>query len=298
MPTRTPVPKASRPEEAATHSSVRQLMQKLESLEQGSDSHGHQGHNRWMVPYADLLTLLLGLFLVLFSAAPKPTGAIAGPAAKPNMQSTQAQPAVAAQIANQQSKTSNARDLALAKQLQQKMSAHVPMQGIEIRQQERGVVISLKDSILFTPGNAELSPAARHTLDGLMQQLQKALGGESRAIRVEGHTDNSPIATSKFPSNWELSTARATTIVRTMISSHRFPPQMLSAAGYGEFKPVKDNYSIEGKQKNRRVDIVVLKPDLAQQEPPALNESTATNGGPVKHFATPAEATPVARTKD
>jgi chemotaxis protein MotB len=140
-------------------------------------------------------------------------------------------------------------------------------------------VISLKDSILFTAGNADLSPAARHTLDGLIQQLHAALGGQSRPIRVEGHTDNSPIATSKYPSNWELSTARATTIVRFLVASHHFQPQLLSAAGYGEFKPVKDNSSIEGKQKNRRVDIVVLKPDLAQQEPPALNDPTAPKNG-------------------
>ena len=277
MPNRPPVSQPRQTEE----STVRQMMQKLESMEHASEGSSHQGHNRWMVPYADLLTLLLGLFLVLFAASQKPEIAQAGlehaknaPPAIQNQTTTPAGTLPQTQQQAQQPKE-QARDLALAKRLKQTIGAKLPMQGIEIRQQERGVVISLKDSILFTAGNAELSPAAQHTLNGLIQQLHIALGGQSRPIRVEGHTDNSPIATSKYPSNWELSTARATTIVRFLVASHQFQPQMLSAAGYGEFKPVKDNSSIEGKQKNRRVDIVVLKPDLAQQEPPALNDPTA-----------------------
>jgi chemotaxis protein MotB len=281
MPTRPPASQPHQTEE----STVRQMMQKLESMEHASEGNTHQGHNRWMVPYADLLTLLLGLFLVLFTASQKPEIAQTGLERTKHAPSA-TQTAIIANAGAQtdqppqtQQHTEQARDMALARQLKQTIGAKMPMQGIEIRQQERGVVISLKDSILFTAGNADLSPAARHTLDGLIQQLHAALGGQSRPIRVEGHTDNSPIATSKYPSNWELSTARATTIVRFLVASHHFQPQLLSAAGYGEFKPVKDNSSIEGKQKNRRVDIVVLKPDLAQQEPPALNDPTAPKNG-------------------
>lgn len=273
-PTR-PTAKAKSPEDAhQSESHVRQLMQKLESMENGSENSAHTGHNRWMVPYADLLTLLLGLFLVLFTTSHQPEPKQAAP-----QQNQVAQIQASTQPTPKSPATQQKKDLALAQQLKQKISAKMPMQGIEIRQQERGVVISLKDSILFTPGNAELSPSARTTLNNLIQQLQAALGGQSRSIRVEGHTDNTPIATSKYPSNWELSTARATTIVRFLVAGHHFQPQFLSAAGYGEFKPMKDNSSIEGKQKNRRVDIVVLKPDIARQEPPALNVPTAVKNG-------------------
>lgn len=270
-------------------SSVRQMMQKLESLEQESGHNGHVGHNRWMVPYADLLTLLLGLFLVLFTTQ-KPQ------AHPPQTQRSLPQPTIASHVENAtplpahpntQDQPSaplshdTSHDASLTRQLQRNLGKAIPMKGIEVHQQMRGVVISLKDNILFAPGSADLTPDAHQTLNHLVGQLHAALGGQSRPIRVEGHTDSSPIATSKYPSNWELSTARATTIVRYLVASRHFQPEMLSAAGYGEFKPLKDNSSIEGKQKNRRVDIVVLRPDLASD----MSTDTAphqpmTLGGP------------------
>jgi chemotaxis protein MotB len=248
------------------------LFRKLETLEREMESNVHTGHNRWMVPYADLLTLLLGLFLVLVTAA-KSEPLKQPPAPKPVASATAAQgPLKSAQ--NPQKKKMTGSDL-LSAQLKQRLH----MQGVEIRQQERGVVISLKENILFAPGSADLSPAARNTLKQLVGQLKKTLGAQPRLIRVEGHSDNTPITTSRYPSNWELSTARATNIVRYLIEGKHYRPEQLSATGYGEFKPVAQNSSIEGKQKNRRVDIVVLNESMALQEPPAVTHDLSGAGG-------------------
>jgi chemotaxis protein MotB len=84
---------------------------------------------------------------------------------------------------------------------------------------------------------------------------------------VEGHTDNVPIRNARFPSNWELSTARATTVVAYLIERFKFAPERLSAGGYSEYRPVESNATAEGRSRNRRVDIVVLHPRYAQVEP-------------------------------
>lgn len=260
---------------------VANLLQKMEALEKDLDCTVHTGHTRWMVPYADLLTLLLGLFLVLFTASSKPEALKSPPAqthtSKTILQNSEKQPM------NSSQKQDNAKDTALASQLRQQINQGLRMKDVVIRQQERGLVISLRDSILFAPGSAELSIPARKTLDRLSAKLTTVLHGQSRPIRVEGHTDNTPITTNRYPSNWELSTARATNIVRYLIASHHFSPANLSAAGYGEFRPVENNSSIEGKQKNRRVDIVILNDSTAHQEPPQLSRTTPkTSAGPAR----------------
>ncbi|WP_303673383.1 OmpA/MotB family protein [Vampirovibrio chlorellavorus] len=251
---------------------VRALFRKLETLEREMEANVHTGHNRWMVPYADLLTLLLGLFLVLVTAAKsEPLPQTPTPKSVASVTATQKQLKSAQNLPKKRMADSDA----LSAQLKQRLH----MQGVEIRQQERGVVISLKDNILFAPGSADLSPTARHTLHQLISQLKKTLGPQARLIRVEGHSDNTPITTSRYPSNWELSTARATNIVRYLIEGKHYRPEQLSATGYGEFKPVAQNSSIEGKQKNRRVDIVVLNESMALQEPPAATQNLSGAGG-------------------
>jgi chemotaxis protein MotB len=107
-------------------------------------------------------------------------------------------------------------------------------------------------------------------LNQLVTQLSQAMGARPVPIRIEGHTDNTPIATSQYPSNWELSTARATHIVRYLVESGRWSPEKISAVGYGEFRPLVQNSSIEGKRKNRRVDIVILNEGSVRQEAPSL----------------------------
>lgn len=266
---------------------TQELLQKLEAIEMETSGHTHTGNSRWMIPYADLLTLLLGFFVVMFALAksdpPIPDPNAAPIAAEAAMAETAGEefnnpaelPITTAGNAEENDEMTVVEDTRLQEELQDLLAP-----GIAVSRQERGVVISLKDSILFAPGSAELTPAARRTIDQLADRLVTGMGAEPRPIRVEGHTDNTPITTAKYPSNWELSTARATTIVKYLVDSHQLPPQQLSAAGYGEFRPVANNSSIEGKHKNRRVDIVILNRSAAKSEPanetataePELNE--------------------------
>jgi chemotaxis protein MotB len=221
----------------------------LETMEEQADLAAQNGQSRWMIPYADLLTLLLGMFLAI-SFAPA---------------SAQHHPTSPAQILQQAAlNQSKVADIQTEKaeplnQVESRLRQIAKLPGMELRRQENGLILSLKDNILFQPGQAELSPAACQMLDQVATQITDALGNKETPIRIEGHTDNTPIATTKYPSNWELSTARATNIVRYLIKSRHFSPDALSAVGYGEFHPLADNSSIEGKRKNRRVDIVILK---------------------------------------
>jgi chemotaxis protein MotB len=233
------------------------------------DHHGGGGHTeaptgptRWMMPYADLLTLLLGLFLVLYAWSIMPNNP--SPQSSPihrNMVQTRSplvgrQSTLAKQPVVKTQTTSQVIETKILAQLKNQ-------KGIRVWQESRGTVISLNDSVLFPPAQAIVTPAAKKTLDKFAQTL-KAL---PNPIRVEGHTDNSPIQSGVFPSNWELSTARATNVVRYLITQHGIPANRLAASGYGEFRPIAQNSTIEGKQKNRRVDIVILNALTGAQEP-------------------------------
>lgn len=125
---------------------------------------------------------------------------------------------------------------------------------ISMTRESRGLVIRLKDTILFDAGSDIIKDKARLTLDKIAEILKKT----PNSIRIEGHTDNQPIKTSKFPSNWELSTARATNIIRYLINNHKFNPDKLSAVGYGEYMPLENISTKENDALNRRVDIVIL----------------------------------------
>jgi len=127
----------------------------------------------------------------------------------------------------------------------------------------RGLVISLKDTEFFDSGKAVVRPDSMVLLDN----ISAAIGQYSNRVRIEGHTDNAPIKTALFPSNWELSTARATNIVHYLVETHSVPPERLSATGYGEYRPIADNITLEGRQKNRRVDVVLLSEAGEQGEP-------------------------------
>jgi chemotaxis protein MotB len=107
-----------------------------------------------------------------------------------------------------------------------------------------------------------------HPMDVFMLHIiAESLEKIPNHIRIEGHTDSVPICTARFPSNWELSTARATSIVHYLLTTHRFEPTRLSAAGYGEFRPIASNNSSEGRSQNRRVDIVILSGKEREREP-------------------------------
>jgi chemotaxis protein MotB len=134
---------------------------------------------------------------------------------------------------------------------------------------QRGLVIHVVESALFESGQANLKPEALAVLD----QIAAEIGKIPNQIRVEGHTDDRPIATERFPSNWELSSARATSVVRYFVDKYEFAPGRLSALGFGEYRPLAPNDSEINRAKNRRVDIVVLTDNLSRYEPTAPDTS-------------------------
>ncbi|MBN2321142.1 MAG: OmpA family protein [Acidobacteria bacterium] len=144
--------------------------------------------------------------------------------------------------------------------------------SVSLKMDSRGLVLSLGEGGFFDSGSEIIKPEGRILLDTLATSLID-LGND---IRIEGHADTDPIKTSKFASNWDLSTARATEILRYMIEKFGFQPGLLSAAGYGEFRPVAPNDTLEGKARNRRVDIVILDPMEAKTEPRGILD-TAQN---------------------
>jgi chemotaxis protein MotB len=135
--------------------------------------------------------------------------------------------------------------------------------SVQAHLEPRGLVISIGEGIVFDSGSDQIKPEGRALIDTIATSLV-SLGNY---IRVEGHTDNVPIQNSRFPSNWELSTARATAVVSYLIAKFGLSPELLSAAGYAEYRPTAANDTEEGRARNRRVDVVVLNPLAAQAEP-------------------------------
>jgi len=250
---------------------------------------GHANHERWLVSYADFITLLFAFFVVMYSTAqvdqrkvgklamaiqvafqelgvfPASTTAIPIDSKEPMPFSTvqaienakRAATLVKQVPPSQGSLTSTDEngDLAtLRQELEQALAPEIARQEVALRTEPDGLVVSLREIGFFDSGSAEIranSLTAFSRLANLLVQKQYR-------IRVEGHTDNVPIHNQRFADNWELSTARATQMIHLLISKYDFPPERLSAAGYAQFHPVSDNQSEAGRAKNRRLDVVIL----------------------------------------
>ena len=148
-------------------------------------------------------------------------------------------------------------------QLQEYIDANNLGNSIKVYTQERGLVISLNDTVLFPSGKATMTPES----ESIVRKVGLSLKGLNNYIRIEGHTDNLPISTSDYPSNWELSAARATNVVRFLLRETGLPPDKISEAGYGEFRPIATNDNEAGRNRNRRVDIVILNSKQGVAEP-------------------------------
>jgi chemotaxis protein MotB len=140
----------------------------------------------------------------------------------------------------------------LKKQLEKVLAQEIRDRSVALWLGPDGLVISLRDLAFFSSGSA----AMRRDAQASFSRIIAVLHGYD--LRIEGHTDNVPIRTVQFRSNWELSTARATGLVQDLITERGFPPEQLSAAGYAEFHPVASNATEDGRKLNRRIDIVVL----------------------------------------
>jgi chemotaxis protein MotB len=227
--------------------------------------HTTTGQNRWLLPYADMITLLLAVFLLLFytqlkaPASSSSSGAYALNALVMENTAFQEPPS---QTQLSQTPFQNRPDI----------RKHLQQSGASIVQQSNGIIIRIPEKILFSAGSDTLTPRAQQALNELATVLRSLqLNGPKKRIQIEGHTDNTPVNTSQFPSNWELSTSRAIQILKYLASHHHISPSQLSAVGYAEYQPIAENSTIEGKQKNRRVDIVVVEDSFHQTLPHLKN---------------------------
>jgi len=142
----------------------------------------------------------------------------------------------------------------MQKQLQSALAAQIGHHTVSVTPTKEGIVVSLKEAGFFDSGSATLRPEAIPTLNDIV----KVIGPSQLRVRIEGHTDDVPIHSARYDSNWELSTARATEIIKLLITKYSITPNRLSASGYGEYFPVASNQSAEGRSQNRRVDLVIL----------------------------------------
>lgn len=134
------------------------------------------------------------------------------------------------------------------------MQREIAQHTVALHRESEGLVISLREFGFFDSGSASLKPSALPALD----RIASILAVRTCRLRIEGHTDNVPIHTAQMASNWELSTARSTELVRLLIVRYRFPPERLAAAGYAEYHPIASNDAPQGRAQNRRVDLVIL----------------------------------------
>ncbi len=152
---------------------------------------------------------------------------------------------------------------ALARELRQLLQ-DAGLEQFEVREEARGTVISLGEAAFFRSGGIDVLPQSRATLDRIINLLRE----RSYEIRVEGHTDDTPVSAGRsYRNNTELSALRASRVVDYMVREFGFPPDKVNPAGYGEYRPIADNATEQGRQKNRRVDIVILSDLEASKEP-------------------------------
>jgi chemotaxis protein MotB len=193
-------------------------------------------HDRWIVPYADFMTLLFAFFCVAYTSPGLPAASPAPAPAPP--------PAATAETIDH-----------LHDQLATELADALRASRVEISEDARGLVLSLPDEATFLTGSASVQGDAADLICRIASLVQP-LG---LSLRVEGHTDNVPVRGSAYKSNWELSTARASAVVAMLIARAGFEPAHLAAAGYGEFQPRASNDSPEDRARNRRVDLVVVR---------------------------------------
>jgi chemotaxis protein MotB len=215
------------------------------------------GGARWLTTFNDMITLLMVFFVLLFAmgntdvdrfqhfqnALQSAVGILnSGEHAPVGILSEDNNKAAPLLPADQQP----ARDSADLSQLND-------TRGLEAEYTKRGIQLILNDELLFTSGSARLTRPGVALLD----KVSRIIGPLNRLVRVEGHTDNVPISTERYPSNWELSTARAVQVVKYLYGTGGIPARHLSAAGYGASRPRESNDSESGRSKNRRVEIIL-----------------------------------------
>lgn len=229
----------------------------------------HENHERWLVSYADFITLLFAFFVVMYSVSSVNEGKFrtVSDSIKAALNPISSQPVSTMRFDLGDHKAALAESIdkkvIFIRKFQKGLRKHSTVKvdlsqsvlpnGMSVRHGDRTIILTLSDELLFESGQAALREDAYPVLEAFAEVLNEYGVG----VRVEGHTDNVPVNTAQFASNWELSAIRAATVARVLSEIFHVPPDLMSATGNGEFKPVADNLTPENRAKNRRVELVV-----------------------------------------
>ena len=225
----------------------------------------HDNLERWLLTYADMITLLTAFFLMMYSMSVVSKGKFKVMAASARsgfgsvlnggdgILDSSGQPVAKKTPTPYQESMQNLRQYVEQNQLKGRITAH---------SDERGLVITLAaDNLLFERGQARILPQNSGALDKVAQIIKSV----SNQVEIEGHTDDLPIRTAQFPSNWELSAGRAAAVLRQMTEQNELPGTRFRAAGYADTRPLTLNTNEANRARNRRVDIVILKTDSQRE---------------------------------
>jgi len=250
----------------------------------------HVNHERWLVSYADFITLLFAFFVVMFASAQADKGNAqkVSDSVKKALDSDRMTTVIAAVLGGTKDDQGQgnaqmhgpggekrlepppkkedklAELLPSLRVLSQELKTEIDAGKIQISMEPRGLVVSFKQAALFPSGEDGISPDALPSLDKIAAAIIKI----PNPVRLEGHADSVRINTKRFHNNWELSTARATEVVTLLAERYGLDPQQISVAGYSQYRPVASNETEEGRKLNRRVDLVVVsKTEPASKDP-------------------------------
>ncbi|MDC2863141.1 MULTISPECIES: flagellar motor protein MotB [unclassified Bacillus (in: firmicutes)] len=241
----------------------------------------HEDHidETWLIPYADMLTLLFALFIVLFAMSSIDAGkfkqmAVAfkkelsggtgnkeflseqKPISDKDLKETRPESEKIKEKAEAEVKQQEMNEL---KELQKNIDKYIAEKGLQssfnTELTERGLMVTIRDNALFDSGQATVK---LESLNMAQEMSSLLVAASPREITVSGHTDNVPISNANFASNWELSTQRAVNFMQALLKNNQLLPQKFSAIGYGEYRPVASNDTPEGRTKNRRVEVFIL----------------------------------------
>ena len=252
----------------------------------------HENHERWLVSSADFITLLFAFFVVMYAVSSvnegkykvlsnsltnafknvtgqpggQPIAVIQGAQVIPVKPIAKPDKLVEQKKGEQRQKMKN-----VASDIMEALQPLVAQGKVRLLETSRGVTIEINDSVLFPAGQAKLQPAS----GSAMLAIAQVLAASDFPITIEGHTDNIPIATAQFPSNWELSAMRATTVLR-LFNDGGVGAERLTAIGYGETRPLETNTTPEGRARNRRVSILI--DSNRPEEPSELKEIRSPAG--------------------
>jgi chemotaxis protein MotB len=245
----------------------------------------HENHERWLVSYADFITLLFAFFVVMFACTRRNqarevseavrdaldrgrfTSAISTALGrgKHEVEQTPAHPDLRSNKEPPPPSKSAPGDLEKSlDRLQASLAAEIDSGKVQLRLSQRGLIISLREAAFFASGGAELQPRSIPAIE----KIAAAIANLPNPVRLEGHTDSRPIHNSRFRSNWELSTARGIALLELLRERFNVPEERMAVAGYADTAPTDTNDTEEGRAHNRRVDIVVLSAEGMKAEPP------------------------------